>query len=129
MAKGAVAVTSGLMVGLLVAFLAVGISGAGHGWNSAFISAFSVVGAPVSALAWVTRKKRAGVLAALAMLLAALCLDLVLWGQTMAEGTRYVRRVWESGPVWLLVWALLFASWQVLAASVIIGYLHPRSAA
>jgi hypothetical protein len=119
----------GLGVGLGIACLALLISGAGHGWNAAFISSVSVIGAPLSALAWSSRKKHIGFFLAITVLLGALIFDVLLWGATMSEGTSYVKKVWSWGPGWVLLWGALFASWQLLAASVVLVAAHHRAAA
>lgn len=119
----------GLIVGAVVCVLALAMSGAGHGWNSAFISAVSIVGAPLAGLAWSARSRGFGRVLAIVVLTGAIAFDVVLWRETMKEGTHYVERVWSSGPGFVLLWAALFASWQLLAATVALRFESVREAA
>jgi len=42
--------------------------------------------------------------------------DVLLLDLTLAEGTYYVEKVWNASATLIVVWAVLFASWQILAA-------------
>jgi len=117
LARAAAPVFLGLIVGVMVCLLALGLSGAGHGWNSAFISAVSLVGAPLAGLAWALRDRTFGLLLAIAVLMGAIGFDMVLWLATQKEGTNFVRKAWEHGPGFVLLWGAMFASWQLLAAA------------
>jgi hypothetical protein len=119
----------GLLVGLGATALALAMTGSGHGWGSGLLSSVSIVGAPLAGLAWCLRRWRSGFLLAMAVSLGALGVDLILWRETMSEGTSYLARVWWSAPELLLAWAVMFASWQVLAAIVVLVRLRDRNAA
>jgi hypothetical protein len=108
----------GFAVGCLVAFLALGMSGVGHGWNSAFVSSISVVGAPLAAVAWTRRGKPSGRVLAICAIVLAVGIDYVLLTATTAEGVDYVSKVWTVIPASMATWGVLFLSWQLLAAVV-----------
>jgi hypothetical protein len=119
----------GLLVGLGVTALALAMTGSGHGWGSGLLSSVSIVGAPLAGLTWSQRRRRGGFLLAMAVLLGALGVDLILWRETVSEGTSYLARVWWSEPGLVLTWAVMFASWQVLAVIVVLVRLRDRNAA
>ena len=100
--------------GFVVAALALGFSGGGHGWNSAFISASAVVTAPAGAICWFARRSRGGKIFAILVTLTNVAVLGFLLRETAGEGTRYVERVWNS--VWFLVlpWAALWFGWQMV---------------
>jgi hypothetical protein len=127
--KTVLAVGLGVGVGIGTAVLALGMSGFGEGWNSAFISSVAVLGAPLAALAWSMRERRAGFFLAGVDLLGALAFDLLLWHETLQEGTYYVAKVWRSEPEVLLIWGGLFVSWQIVAALVVFEGLRERARA
>lgn len=125
-ATAVAAAVFGFAVGCVIVFLALGMSGAGHGWNSAFISSVSVVGAPLAGVAWALRGKLAGrVLAACAIVLG-VGVDYMLYAATMAEGVEYVAKVWRVMPGFMVMWGVLFLSWQVLAAVVCVVLAKER---
>jgi hypothetical protein len=119
----------GLFVGLGVTALALAMSGFGHGWGSPLLSSVSIVGAPLAGLAWSLRKRRGGFLIASAVLVGALGFDLMLWRATLNEGTSYLARVWRNGASLVLIWAVMFASWQMVAAIVVLARFRDRNAA
>lgn len=125
-ARAAAPVVLGLIVGVIVCVLALGLSGAGHGWNSAFISAVSILGAPMAGLAWSMRDRLFGVLLAIVVVLGAIGFDLTLWFATEKEGTNYAVKAWTHGPGFVVLWAALFASWQLLAAATPFCYRRAR---
>jgi hypothetical protein len=124
-----VSIGVGLLVGLGATYLALGLSGFGHGWGSALLSSVSLVGAPLAGLAWSLRERRGGFLLAVAVVLGALGFDLMLWRETLSEGTSYLASVWGAGAGLVLIWAVMFASWQVLAAIVVLARLCGRDPA
>lgn len=127
LARIAVPVLLGAIVGVIVCVLALGLSGAGHGWNSAFVSAVSLVGAPLAGLAWAYRDRLLGMLLAIAVLTGAIVFDGLLWLATVKEGTNFARKAWNHGPGFVLLWAALFASWQLLAAATPLCYARARA--
>ena len=127
--RRSIALAIGLLVGVSVALLALGMSGAGHGWSSARFSAVSVVAAPLAALAWSYHGRLAGFVLAIVVVIGAVGSDVLLWRETVSEGTYYVRKVWDAGPLWFVLWGVLFASWQLLAALVTLRGVRTRGAA
>jgi hypothetical protein len=105
----------GLAAGVAVGWLALMIGGAGHGWGSSLISAWSILGAPIAGLSWAYRGRLSGRILAITALAVAIGTDAMLWWRTAEEGTEYVGRVWNALPVDLVLWACLFFSWQFLA--------------
>jgi hypothetical protein len=121
-------VALGLLAGIGVAVLALGMSGGGHGWNSAFISSVSVVGSPLAALAWSLRHRRAGIALAAVLLIVAVGFDILLWSETKSEGSHYAAQVWNAGAGLVMLWGALFACWQLLAATTILVGMRERVA-
>jgi hypothetical protein len=111
------AVMIGLAIGAFIALCAALMTGAGHGWGSAMPSAISIVACPMAALAWSRWRKPSGVFLAAAALAIGIATDIKIYVDTMNEGLAYVRKV---GPAPRLLWGLPFASWQVLAAVVLL---------
>ncbi len=104
--------------------LSFGMSGLGHGWNSSLVSGFSVFGAPVSGVAWGLRGGRLGQTLGGIALAGGLFLDWLLWRETLAEGSQYASDALDRSPGFVLLWAVLFAAWQLLAALVLVGRQH-----
>jgi hypothetical protein len=114
-------VAIGVAVGLADAYLAALMAGAGHGWTSAFpCSLLVILGAPVAAVAWILRRKHIGFYLALAMLIVATVTNAYLWRTTVAEGVEYVGKVWSTAPALVILWAVMFASWQLVALAVVL---------
>ncbi len=103
----------GVVLGGATAVLALGMGGAGHGWCSAVVSALSIVGAPMACIAW-SRRETSGVVLPYIVVAFALALDFGLCALTMQEGFEYARRVVDVMPGYVVLWLLLFGSWQVL---------------
>lgn len=105
----------GLVVGLAVFVLAAGMSGAGHGWASAGVSTISVIAAPLTGIAWGFRRHRWSVWLSLLLIVTAIVFDFILLLATKAEGYYYVERVLSAMSDRVVLWALLFVSWQLWA--------------
>src|SRR5690242_19979814 len=93
--RSTIAASVGLLVGLGTAVLAVGMTGAGDGWNSAPVSCASLVGAPLAAVAWTASVRRMSLLWATVALIGGLCIDALLCYETLAEGLEYATRAWQ----------------------------------
>lgn len=115
-----------ILSGLAVGWIALGMSGGGEGWNSAFISASAVLTAPAAGLAWFLRKRRAGTAFALLLVLVNAIILAVLVKETSAEGAGYIQKVWRSIPGHFLVWAVLWFGWQLLAVAALLASLGHR---
>jgi hypothetical protein len=122
----AITVFSALLSGLAVAWIAFGMSGAGDGWNSAFISASAVVTAPAAAVAWFIRRTRAGWLFSAALVALNMTIVFVLIRESNAEGSHYVSRVVNAIPGYFAVWLSLWAAWQLLALAAAVGSVRYR---
>jgi hypothetical protein len=97
---------------LLVALI---LAGAGHGWGSAFIvSLTGLVASPVAGVAWAKRRRLTGKRIALVLVALAVGANLVLVHLTRAEGP-YFESEWLSDPEMVVIWAALWAVWQVVA--------------
>jgi hypothetical protein len=118
----------GFIIGATVALLAFGLSGAGDGWNSAFISGVSVVLAPLSGLAWAKREGRIGLWLAVLLVGSAVVADVGMWSATVDEGVHYARAAWRGSKAVVLIWALLWSSWQVAAVAVLATRFGKRRA-
>lgn len=116
----------GLLLGLAVAFLAMGMCGGGHGWCSACYSSASVLAAPLAALAWTLRYRRSGLISAAIAIAIAIVLDLLIFFVTLSEGTNYFIKIWNAAPLTVTVWCLLFVSWQIMALVVVLMGIRAR---
>lgn len=114
-AQAALYALLGLSIGAAVTLLAIGMSGGGHGWNSAILSVFSLAGAPLTGIACAFRGTRFGRVLIVMCLCGAIALDGLLLTATLDEGTEYVAKAWNAAAGWVLAWATLFASWQLIA--------------
>ena len=111
-------------------FLAMLMSGAGHGWGSAGISGIGLALLPLAAVAWVYRRSASGRLLLVVTLLGALVADAYLIIETRSEGFEYVGRVWSAMPLLLLLWFILWLAWQVALAVLVLhhGFRFNRNA-
>jgi hypothetical protein len=105
----------GLVIGLLVASIAVGMCGAGHGWCSACHSVISVACAPIAGVVWELRRQRWSLSLSLPLVAIAIYTDIKILIETRIEGINYLQKMWENSPEWVVLWAVLFASWQLWA--------------
>jgi hypothetical protein len=106
----------GLSVGLVISGLSGLFTGAGHGWGSGVISSSSIVGAPLAIVAWAMRGRASARTVAVIALQVGVLTDAWLWIATVSEGVSYVGKVWNSMPLLLLLWLILFVGWQLVAA-------------
>lgn len=118
--QGILFVAIGLAVGALIALASVAMGGAGHGWISAGIMAFSLVTAPLAGLAWALRHRGAGRIIAWIVLVAAIVIDIALFMATVNEGLEYAGDAFRSDPLVLTIWWILCFSWQVAAVVLIV---------
>jgi hypothetical protein len=77
----------GFVYGAIVTFLAFLIAGAGHGWNSALVSAVSLLLIPLALCAWIRRGRALLLLA----VVAAVVSDCALLAATSREGFDYLK--------------------------------------
>lgn len=117
------AVLSGVALAALAQMLALGMTGAGHGWITPFLfSATLFLLNPIALLrlaAGQTRTIKIDVL----LIAAALILDGALYVMTVREGVEYFWRVTPLNWVWLGFWSL----WQVGVACRIAYVLTSRA--
>jgi hypothetical protein len=109
----------GLVYGGTVAVLAISLSGGGHGWNFASISAVGVILVPAFGIALASpRKERRGLLwmVTAAMIIA----DVFLVLGTESEGWTYFESVWSRGAGYVVTWAILWFAWQLAALATLI---------
>jgi phosphoglycerol transferase MdoB-like AlkP superfamily enzyme len=96
--------------------VAVLLAGAGHGWTTAFlVSLAGLVTSPVAVVAWAKRRDATGKRIALLLVAVAIVANLILVNLTKAEGARYFESEWSSNPEIVVIWAALWAVWQVVA--------------
>jgi hypothetical protein len=108
----------GLLSGFVVAILAVFMAGAGHGWNEGFVSSVALALAPLAGVAWAYRRRLGGPIIACVVLAAAACFD---WW--LCSNTYGFDRAWANLPGIVVLWALLWLAWQVLAVCVLLSRL------
>jgi hypothetical protein len=120
-------VSAGVVAGLTIGFLALLFTGAGHGWGSGVISALSIFAAPLAGLSW-SRRRTLGIVLGGPVTCFALLLDLALLNGTINEGTNYFALIWERVPGLLLLWASMFAAWQIAAiAAAVVDVLEGKN--
>jgi hypothetical protein len=117
-------VVLGLLSGVVICGLSAFFTGAGHGWGSAMLASFSIVGAPLAGAAWSLRGEKIGKILGSVSVAIAIIGDFFLASNTVEEGFSYVAKVWDVMPIPMLVWAILFLGWQALAALAI--FAHPQ---
>ncbi len=117
----------GLVAGMAISGLALLFTGAGHGWNSGTLSATSIVGAPMAAIAWNRRGTRFARVVALITILIGLVTDVWLCSETLRCGVAYFGKVCEAFPLLMLMWTCLFLGWQLIALKVAICPTANRS--
>jgi hypothetical protein len=103
------AVLIGFVYGVVLAGMAFVIAGGGHGWCSTLISAVGVILLPLVAIAWVRRRRTTAAIAIAAGVIS----DIALIFATAREGVEYVKRIFETIPVFVLAWLALWLVWQI----------------
>jgi hypothetical protein len=112
-----------LLAGLACVLVAMMLTGAGHGWSSAFaVSWVAVVASPLSAVDWALRRRVLGKGIAVLLICGAVVSNSALVDQTRSEATYYFDHAWSSAPGVMTAWVALWASWQVLS---VIALLSP----
>jgi hypothetical protein len=107
--------------------VALALAGAGHGWGSAtLVSLASLVTSPLAVVAWAKRRSVTGKRIALLLVVAAIGANVALVSLTKAEGVHYFERAWSSGREFVIVWAVLWAAWQVVALAALFWPGRPR---
>ena len=99
--------------GVVIAVMALAMSGGGDGWNSAFISASAVITAPAGALIWFGRGRRFARVAAILLTIVNVAILAFLVHESIREAM-YVARVWDSMPWMVTLWAALWMFWLAL---------------
>jgi hypothetical protein len=106
----------GLLIGLFSLYVALVMTGAGHGWITPF---FFSLACPVLFPLVAVRLARAdcgGVGMSIVIIMMAVVLDLILLNATTREGVGYMHRVGGIAILWLSLWAL----WQVVALATLV---------
>lgn len=98
-----------IVSGVVVAFLAVLMGGAGHGWTAAIVSMTAVLTAPLGAAAWLLRSRGTAFVAVATNLV----LDTTFVVRTFTEGLEYAAKAVEHMPHVVVAWAALWIGWQV----------------
>ena len=107
-------VLAALLSGLLITAIAIALSGGGHGWNSALISASAVITAPAGVLCWFVRSSQTGHRLTVTLIVVNVAIVFVFVIQTMAEGAEHVIRVWRALPGYAVAWMILWLVWQIV---------------
>jgi hypothetical protein len=105
----------GLMYAFIVSFLAMGLSGGGHGWNSAGGSVLGLFALPLFGVAFAYRKHRLGRVLIQLVIVAAMAIDAAITWFAWGEGSYYLQRVLsstEGRAIWF-VWLALWLGWQI----------------
>jgi hypothetical protein len=117
----------GIAVGLGGLSLGAYLASGNHGWTSSLLySVVGLIGAPMAALSWASRRNlRCQLLAAAALglgLLASMALLLELTHE-MSE----ILHAWSQVPLAVAAWLLLWISWLVCALGRLIWFEPPRT--
>ena len=123
-------------IGLLILGIAVGLGGLGlgaflasgnNGWTSSLIySVVGLVGAPLTAMSWSSRRsRRCQVLAGVALVLGlvasmGLAFD---FSQELSE----IAQAWSQAPLAVALWLLLWHLWEAGALARLIWFEPPRT--
>jgi hypothetical protein len=75
---------------------------------------------PVSVVAWGLRRQAMGKGLALLLIIAAIIANILLVSFTRSEGVEYFERAWSSLRGGVIVWACLWAMWQVVALAALL---------
>ncbi|MDB5675618.1 MAG: hypothetical protein JWM65_2600 [Sphingomonas bacterium] len=103
------AVTIGLALAMFTQFIALLMTGAGHGWITPFwFSPLLFVLNPIAFTRVVGGRKGAPGIE-IVLIVVGVALDVALYSRTMAEGVEYFWRVIPFNWVWLALWS----GWQL----------------
>jgi hypothetical protein len=105
----------GLLYALGTAFVALLMTGAGHGWMSATICWFSVFLLPLLGVALGLKQKSVRLFLLWTVVLGMFALDVRIILTTQNEGWDHAVRVWRSIPGILILWAIAWLCWQTFA--------------
>ncbi|MGH6616316.1 hypothetical protein [Sphingomonas sp.] len=106
----------GLLIGLFSLYVALVMTGAGHGWITPFFFSLACpVLFPLVAVR-LARADRGRFDMSVAIIILAVVLDLILLNATTREGVGYMHRVGGIAILWLSLWAL----WQVVALATLV---------
>ena len=108
--KTIIAVTFGLLWGLLIATLAVMLSEVGYGWNAAILYGMvAIIMSPVACVFWVKRESLSFNVFMISLIIAVTS-DIGLFQASFNEGLYAFQRVADQAIPWLMLWL----SWQFL---------------
>lgn len=113
LASAAIAFFLGLGYAAIIAVLAALMTGAGHGWGSAMISAIGIVLIPLASVARLYQQTQFGRMFVIITAVAAIVTDVWLIVATSSEGFSYVEKVYSAMPLILFVWLILWLAWQI----------------
>lgn len=103
------AVLSGVALAALAQMLALGMTGAGHGWITPFLFSVTLFLLNPIALLRLTAGQTRSITIDVLLIVIALILDGALYVMTVREGAEYFWRVTPFNWVWLVFWSM----WQV----------------
>jgi hypothetical protein len=121
--KAAAMGIAGFVYATVLGFLAIGLSGFGHGWMSGMFSLLGIIILPILAIGWVYRKVKIGSVCLWFALIGLLGTDGLIFFASMNEGFSYFHQTFGQykGPMllWLSMWLIcqgfaLFAAISVL---------------
>jgi len=115
------AVFLGFIHACITSFLALNIAGGGDGWNSAMISACSLLLMPLASATLVLQVRGTGKIMGALVLGVMVLADILLVVLTLREGTAYVRRVTRAAPVLVLCWATFWIGGQIAFTAIWAG--------
>ncbi|WP_165248593.1 hypothetical protein [Paludisphaera soli] len=109
----------GVAYGSFLAASAFVLGGGGHGWCSPILSSIGVFLVPAFgvALAYPPERRRPMIkMIAAVVILTDLLLVIASW----QEGASYIAKVWSTIPRLVVIWAILWASWQLALLAVLV---------
>lgn len=107
-------ILTGLGCAVVAQFLALGLTGAGHGWVAPFFySPLLFVAYPI-VLARLIQPSRRMIWIEIMLLAAAVAADTYLAANALGSEASYVNRVMAAAPAFLVLWLCLWSAWQPL---------------
>lgn len=104
----------GLSCAIVAQFLALGLTGAGHGWVAPFFcSPLLFITYPL-VLARVMEPNRQTIWIEIALLAVAIAADLYLGANALGSEARYVDRMIADAPAFFIPWLCLWWGWQIM---------------